>query len=72
MRLICETESGIQVSDGHGWRAPYPGEFVAVDGQSNFLELNGESAAVAWWRGLGAGLLIGAGAVAVMAWGMVG
>jgi hypothetical protein len=66
LRLIAETESGIQVSDGAGWRSPYPGEFVAVDGGSNFLELNGETAAVAWWKGLGAGLLLGLGFAAVM------
>jgi len=56
MRLIAETETGIQVSDGTGWRDPMPGEFIALDDGSNFLSLNGESAAVAWWKGFGAGI----------------
>lgn len=68
MRLIAETDTGIQVSDGAGWRDPFPGEFIAVDGGSNFLELNGETAAVAWWRGMGVGLMLGAGVVAAIAW----
>lgn len=67
MRLIAETETGIQVSDGAGWRDPMPGEFLAMDDGSNFLALNAESAAVAWWKGFGAGIGVALVTLAVFA-----
>lgn len=66
-RLIRETDTGILVSDGAGWRAPYPDEFVAVDGGSNWLDLNGERAAIAWLKGIGVGVLVTLAVVAVVA-----
>lgn len=65
LRLIRETETGIEVSDGAGWREPYPGEFVAMPG-GNFLDLNGERAAIAWLKGIAAGVLVALAAVAVV------
>lgn len=62
MRLIQETESGLMVSDGTGWRAPHPGEFVAMDGGQNYWDLNGERAAVAWLKGA----FVGSAVTAVM------
>lgn len=66
MRLIQETADGIMVSDGHGWREPEPNEFVPVQG-GNYLDLNGERAAVAWWKGVAAGGLTVLAVVAIWA-----
>ncbi len=67
MRLIMETEAGVQVSEGAGWRDPEPGEFLAMDDGSNFLALNAESVAVAWWKGFGAGIAVALVSLAVFA-----
>lgn len=64
MRLLMETDTGVLVSDGHGWREPHEGEFVSVDG-GNFLSLNGERAAIAWLKGAFAGSAVTAVVVAM-------